>query len=164
MIKKFLFIAAFASFFMACGQTPADTTAETGQPQSFGEAITVDNAITFAEMTTKMNGVDSMPVKVIGKVDAVCQAKGCWMSIKDDMAGEMMVKFKDYGFFMPKDIAGREVIMDGYAYREITPVEELRHYAEDEGKSKEEIEAITEPKAELKFMAHGVLLMPENKQ
>ncbi len=164
MIKKFLFLAAFAAFFMACGQTPADTTTETGQPQSFGDAITADDAITFAEMMTKMNGVDSMPVKVIGKVDAVCQAKGCWMNIKDDMAGEMMVKFKDYGFFMPKDIAGREVIMDGYAYREVTPVEELRHYAEDEGKSKEEIEAITEPKAELKFMAHGVLLMPENKQ
>ena len=164
MVKKFFFFAAFAALFMACGQPPADTTQETGQPQSFGEAITADNAITFADMMTKMEGVDSMPVKVKGKVDAVCQAKGCWMNIKDDMAGEMFVQFKDYGFFMPKDIAGREVIMEGYAYRETTPVDELRHYAEDEGKSKEEIEAITEPKEELKFMASGVLLIPENNK
>jgi hypothetical protein len=164
MLKKFLFLLTFASFFMACGQTPADTTKATGEPQSFGETITADNAITFADMMTKMTGVDSMPVKVKGKVDAVCQAKGCWMNIKDDVAGEMFVQFKDYGFFMPKDIAGREVIMEGYAYREITPVEDLRHFAEDEGKSKEEIEAITQPKEELKFMASGVLLLPENKQ
>jgi hypothetical protein len=55
--------------------------------------------------------------------------------------------------------------MDGYAYREVTSVEDLRHFAEDEGKSKEEIEAITEPREELKFMASGVLLLPqENKQ
>jgi hypothetical protein len=38
-------------------------------------------------------------------------------------------------------------------------VEELKHLAEDAGKSKEEIEAITEPKEELKFLATGVLLL-----
>ena len=71
----------------------------------------------------------------------------------------MFVKFKDYGFFMPKDIAGKRVVMDGYAFKEITPVDELRHYAEDEGKSPEEIAAIVEPKEELKFLAKGVLLL-----
>jgi hypothetical protein len=60
---------------------------------------------------------------------------------------------------MPKDIAGRKVTLDGYAYREVTSVDELRHYAEDEGKSKAEIEKITEPKEELKFLASGVILM-----
>lgn len=165
MVKQFLFFATLASFLIACGQPPADTTQETGQPQSFGETITADGAIAFNEMLSKMEGIDSMPVKVKGKVDAVCQTKGCWMNIHDDAAGEMFVQFKDYGFFMPKDIAGREVIMEGYAYRDVTSVEDLRHFAEDEGKSKEEIEAITEPVEELKFMASGVLLLPEeNKQ
>jgi len=164
MVKRFFFLATFAAFFLACGPTPPDTTEETGQPQSFGAAITADNAVTFADMMAKMQGVDSMAIKVKGTVDAVCQTKGCWMNIVDGQAGEMFVQFEDYGFFMPKDIAGREVIMEGYAYRDITPVDELRHFAEDEGKSKEEIEAITEPKEELKFMASGVLLMPENKQ
>jgi hypothetical protein len=71
----------------------------------------------------------------------------------------IMVRFKDYGFFVPKDIAGREVVIEGLASRELTPVDELRHYAEDAGKSKEEIESITEPKMELKFMADGVALL-----
>ena len=102
-------------------------------------------------------------VKVEGKVESVCQAKGCWMNIvsEDPDKEVMFVKFKDYGFFMPKDIAGRTVIMRGSAFKEETSVDELRHLAEDAGKSKEEIEAITEPVVELKFMADGVILKDE---
>jgi hypothetical protein len=98
---------------------------------------------------------------VKGKVEAVCQAKGCWMNIAGDQPEmeEMMVKFKDYGFFVPKDIAGREVVMQGYAFREVTPVDELRHLAQDAGKPQAEIDQITEPKVELKFLASGVLLL-----
>lgn len=165
MFKKFFFSIATATLLFACGTTPTDTTAQTGEPQSFGEKITADGAITHAEMLAKLAGADSVQVKFTGKVEGVCQAKGCWMNISDGTAGnDVFVKFVDYGFFMPKDIAGRDVIMEGWAYREITPVDELRHYAEDEGLSQEEIEKITEPKEELKFMASGVLLMPESKQ
>ena len=103
-----------------------------------------------------------MVVKVRGTVQEVCQAKGCWMNIANDETGEsMMVRFKDYGFFMPKDIAGREVIIEGQASFQETSVEELRHYAEDAGKSAEEIAAITEPKRELSFLASGVILLEE---
>ena len=102
-----------------------------------------------------------MVVKVMGKVDAVCQAKGCWMNIASSTPGldTMFVKFKDYGFFVPKHISGRTVVMQGKVFREVTSVDELRHYAEDEGLSEEEIAAISEPVEELKFMANGVLLM-----
>lgn len=72
---------------------------------------------------------------------------------------EMMVKFKDYGFFVPTDISGREVVMHGVAYYQTTSVEELQHYAEDAGKSAEEIATITEPKRELRFLADGVKLL-----
>ena len=44
------------------------------------------------------------------------------------------------------------------AFIEETPVAELKHYAEDEGKSKEAIDSIKTPKKELKFLAHGVLI------
>ena len=48
--------------------------------------------------------------------------------------------------------------MNGKAFKEVTTVEELRHYAEDEGKSEEEIAAITEPVEEYKFVADGVIM------
>lgn len=102
---------------------------------------------------------DTVATVLQGEVNAVCQAKGCWMTIAAGDEEEMMVKFKDYGFFMPKDISGREVIMHGIAYYEVTPVDELRHYAEDAGEPADKIAMITEPKRELKFLADGVQLV-----
>jgi len=126
----------------------------------FGEKITADGAMKFKKLHKKMKKTDGLDAKVRGSITSVCQAKGCWMTMSDG-DNEMFVKFKDYGFFMPKDIAGREVIMEGTAYREVVSVDELRHLAKDAGKSKEEIEKITEPEKELRFLAHGVILVPE---
>jgi hypothetical protein len=70
----------------------------------------------------------------------------------------MMVTFKDYGFFVPFESAGKTAIMKGFAYYDTVSVEMLRHYAEDAGKSKEEIEAITEPEYDIAFEASGVVL------
>ncbi len=127
--------------------------------KQFGAEITADGAEAFETFVGKMADIDSLDAKVLGTVESVCQTKGCWMNIATENGEEMFVQFEDYGFFMPKDIAGKKVIMDGYAYREVTSVEELRHYAEDEGLSAEEIEKITEPEENLKFMASGVILV-----
>ena len=141
----------------------ACSTAKKTTGQGFGESITAKGAVPYEKLLTQMDGVDSMQVKVVGEVSAVCQMKGCWLNMTtgDAAQPEMMVKFKDYGFFVPKDIAGRKVILDGYAYRQVTSVEELRHYAEDAGKSQEEVNAITEPQEKLQFLASGVLLLSE---
>ena len=131
--------------------------------QHFGEMISDVGAISFSELVIKMDQSDEVEAVVTGNVGSVCQAKGCWMNIVDSDGGtseEMFVKFKDYGFFMPLDIAGKDVIIRGKAYKEETSVDELRHYAEDEGKSAEEVAAITESIIELKFMADGVILRP----
>ena len=158
MNKCFIF-SLLALVVLSC-QPKGISGTSTKPAQTFGAAITASNAITFEELVQKMEQSDSMFVKVKGKVDAVCQAKGCWMNIVSDKTDEkLFVKFKDYGFFMPLDIAGKEVIMEGYAYKEVTSVDELRHYAEDAGKSATEIVAITTPKQEFKFMASGVLLL-----
>ena len=130
--------------------------------EKFGKEITAENAIDFNQLVSSINGSEEINTKVKAKVKAVCQVKGCWMTlISDDPTDEteVFVKFKDYAFFMPLDIAGKEVVIEGKAYKEITSVDELRHYAEDEGKSKEEIEKITEPAEELKFMADGVIIL-----
>lgn len=144
---------------MAAEETSVDSTAQ--DTVHFGEVVEQDGAVSFEEMLTQLEGKDSIEVKVTGMVDAVCQTKGCWMNISSATPGldTMFVKFKDYGFFVPKNIAGRTVVMQGTVYREVTSVDELRHYAEDEGKSPEEIAMITEPREELKFMANGVLLL-----
>jgi hypothetical protein len=132
-----------------------------GDGKAFGEKITAKDAVTYDAMLAKMGKDGKLDnVKVSGTVEAVCKAKGCWMNISSDKgAPSMFVKFKDYAFFMPKDIAGKKVVMTGNAFKQITTVEELRHFAEDEGKSKEDIAKITKPKEDIKFMANGVLIL-----
>jgi hypothetical protein len=46
--------------------------------------------------------------------------------------------------------------MKGWATKETVDVATLRHYAEDAGKSKEEIAKITEAETNLMFLAEGV--------
>lgn len=138
-----------------------DIEKEVSDYTSIGEEITVDAAKSTTDMAEAYNGMnvgDTINAKMVGKVDEVCQSKGCWMKINLEDGEQVMVKFKDYGFFMPKDIAGKEVVLNGKAYVNEVPVDELRHYAEDAGKSAEEIAAIIVPKVTFSFEADGVLL------
>ena len=129
--------------------------------EAFGGEITTDGLLTRLEMKQKYNQMevgDSVAVTFRTNVGEVCQKKGCWMKIDLDDNAEAFVRFKDYEFFVPKDAQGSDAILKGMAYKEETSVEELKHYAQDAGKSEEEIAAITEPKIEYTFMAEGVLL------
>lgn len=159
-MKNILLVLILGVITLAsCKNKSLPTSVENGMSY-YGEKITADGVISYDELLTKLESSDSLVnVKVMGKIDGVCQAKGCWMSIVSDKNDEsMFVKFKDYGFFMPLDASGSTAIMEGKAFKEETSVEELRHYAEDEGKSAEEIAEIIEPITELKFLAHGVIL------
>ncbi len=118
--------------------------------------------MSFADVINHLEAGDSVNVILKAKVTKVCQEKGCWMNLVDPASEtneSLFVKFKDYGFFVRKDIAGREVLVEGMAYNEMTSVKQLKHYAEDAGKSEEEIAAITEPTVQKKFMATGVVLL-----
>ncbi len=162
-------LCLMALLFVACkDQTNQDSTntepteeksERSEAPTFYGEDFEVANVIQYDSLLMMLKSVDSIAnIVVEGKVDGVCQKKGCWMNIVSDSneeAEELFVKFKDYGFFMPKDLTGN-VVMKGNVYREETSVEELRHYAEDEGQSPEEIAKIIEPITEYKFMASGV--------
>lgn len=134
--------------------------AEASEYASFGDEIAADGALTAMAMAEKYDALkvgDTLNTKVTASINEVCSKKGCWMKLDLGNDEEMMVRFKDYGFFMPLNAEG-EVIVKGKAYVTETSVDELRHYAEDAGKSKKEIEAITEPKRTLAFEADGVLL------
>ena len=158
MNKLFIFITLTVFTVISC--KPAVQPAEPGK--TYGTDITADNAVDIDNLLGQLSSKDSVRTKVVGNVESVCQVKGCWMNLVPDDGNEaksIFVKFKDYGFFMPLDLAGEKVVMEGVAYKELTSVDELKHYAEDEGLSQEEIDKITQPKEELKFMANGVIVL-----
>ena len=94
--------------------------------------------------------------KIQGKVVEVCQTMGCWAKIKKEDGSTVMIKVKDHEFAMPKDIVGKTVVVEGKAELKETSVAMLKHYAEDAGKSKEEVDKIKEPKKEVIMMIKGV--------
>jgi len=81
------------------------------------------------------------------------------MKLQKSDGEPLMVKFKDYKFFMPKDIVGKDVVLEGQAVVKEVPVKQLKHYAKDAGKSQEEIDKIKESKREIQFVAAGVLVL-----
>ncbi len=154
-----LLISLCALFVVSC-HTNKVQLADIGE--NIGATITDPKPIDMATLVRKIETQDTVQTQLKAKVEGVCQVKGCWMNLVpiDGSSDEsIFVKFTEYAFFMPLDLAGQNVIVEGKAYKEVTTVDELRHYAEDEGLSAAEIAKITEPVEELKFMADGVIIL-----
>ena len=169
MKNLYLLALVSALLLISCKQEGNSNTAPKAEPEvafnSFGAEISSENFISSEEMEERFKDLkpgDSLRLSFKGTVNSVCKNKGCWMQV-DLPEGEedVMVKFKDYGFFVPKDIDQKEVIVNGKAYVTEVSVEEQRHYAEDNGVTPEEIAAIVEPKRTLSFLADGVLIEKE---
>jgi hypothetical protein len=127
----------------------------------FGDSISDDKALSNDEMMAKFDKLktgDTLNVKFKSKIKKVCQKKGCWMTLVLPNKKEAFVKFKDYAFFIPKNAEDEEVVVNGKAFVSIESVEELKHYAKDEGKSQAAIDSIISPKTTYSFMADGVLI------
>jgi Domain of unknown function (DUF4920) len=150
-MKKLIYLTAIAFIFVL-------NQANAQEASYFGEKITEKGAIESTKLAEKMKDKSTMETKVTGTIVEVCKKKGCWMTVDIGNNQKMRVTFKDYAFFVPKDANGKKVVIEGVAQKEVTDVATLKHYAEDAGKAKEEIEKINKPKEELTFEAKGVII------
>ncbi len=166
-MKKVLTFGLIICCLTACKKETKETNSvqETEKKemayQPFGDEITAENALTSSELSERYSSLkdgDTISIKFAGKIGEVCQKKGCWMTVALNDDQTTMVRFKDYGFFVPMNAGERNAVMEGKAFVRETSVEELKHYAKDAGKSEEEIAKITAPKREFAFEASGVLI------
>jgi hypothetical protein len=130
----------------------------------FGETFELKEVKTKEEMLELYSNLsigDSIQVQFQSEVQSVCAKKGCWMKLDLADAQNAHITFKDYGFFVPKDSKGHQMLVNGVAFIEETDVETLKHYAEDAGKSEEVIAQITEPKLNFRFIADGAKAVPQ---
>jgi len=97
--------------------------------------------------------------KVTGKVTEVCKAMGCWIRLEKADGTSLMVKTKDHGFFLPQNLVGKTVVMDGTASIKEVSEEKRKHFAEDAGKSKNEIKKIKGSVKEVQFIASGIKVL-----
>lgn len=158
-MKKVFFSLLVTGFGFLANAQPPDGDAKPGE--WYGEKVNPEAAVSLNDVAAKLkNGApDFDNVKIKAKIVDVCAKKGCWLKLELEGGETATVKMKDYGFFLPMAAKGKTVVIDGEVKLKTTSVAELRHYAEDAGKSKEEIEAIKEPKKEVRVMAKGIVVV-----
>ncbi len=163
MLKQLLTLVLFG-LMISCSNTTnqqQQITADEATAQKegvYGQEISGENPVTGDEMIAMLQDRDSVYVTMKSQIISNCQKSGCWMDL--DLGNDEVVKvtFKDYAFVIPLDSKGKTATIEGVAKREIIPVDLLKHYAEDEGQSEEEIAAITEDKIAYTFEAVGVII------
>lgn len=132
-----------------------------GMKKSYGP-VKVDEAkaISVSEMLADYGDrTDSVEYTFRAPLKAVCAKAGCWVDVDKGNGETFMVRFKDHFCIPPTTPAGTEAIINGLAFNDTITVKQLRHYAKDAGKSKEEIEKITEPKITFGFEGHGIRIV-----
>ena len=154
---KKIFAFAVAGFLSASlmAQPPKG---DANKGMTFGETITTEGSITSDALVKKLDKENKLEVKVEGEVAQVCAAEGCWLKMKT-ANGTILVKMKDHKFLVPLSMNAKTIVAKGIAEKKITSIEMQKHYAEDAGKSKEEIEAIKEPKQEIVLQATGIVVV-----
>ena len=123
----------------------------------FGEKFKVKEIIDLNDKKDIFN-IDKN-IQIEGKIKSTCKMKGCWMEL-DVAEKTIFVRFKNYGFFVPKEGAeGKTAILNGKLSIDTLSVAELRHYAQDAGKSKQEMSSIEKQEITMSFLAEGVIIM-----
>ncbi|MBK7884109.1 MAG: DUF4920 domain-containing protein [Chitinophagaceae bacterium] len=153
-ITLFLIPALFSATLLLAQapEGPAD------KGMTFGIKTTEEGAINADDLAVTLKDKESTAVKVKGEVVEVCKAEGCWLKMKT-ATGNIMIRMNNHAFFVPLAMNGKTIVVNGTAAIKETSVDMLKHYAEDAGKSKEEIEAITAPKKEVLVKADGILVI-----
>jgi hypothetical protein len=161
---------ALAAVLVGCGAPEeADVAAEAPVSYaSYGAEIPVDQpAIPAADVILAGEQYAGETVRIEGEIEKVCQMKGCWLTLRGagdtdaTMAERIRVEVQrdsagQYVYTFPTDLAeGQPAIFEGAVRLDTTSVDMQRHFAEDEGKTAEEIAAITEPRLNVVLTARG---------
>jgi hypothetical protein len=157
-MKKFFF-SGLVLFSWAVSAQEASEIKPAAKGVVYGNTISENGeAISPNDIQSKMaNNV--FEGKVTGKVKEVCKAMGCWIKLEKADGSSLMVKSKDHSFFMPENLVGKTVVMEGTARIKEESEEKRKHYAKDAGKSKEEIKKIKGSEKEVHFVASGVKVL-----
>src|SRR5690349_736615 len=115
-MKKYIFLFVTA----LCMSAAAPAYAR----KAYGKAFKAKSVQTPEQLVKKMESQSEIPgVVVKGRIAQVCQAEGCWMKLKNSAGEDILVKFKDHAFLIPKDLAGKNTVVYGTAVKKTISVE-----------------------------------------
>ncbi|WP_405235014.1 DUF4920 domain-containing protein [Lentisalinibacter orientalis] len=139
-LARFLLCLAFAPFALAtAGDEGAVRLSEpvtvTDDYEEFGApVVAAESAIPLGELVGAGEEYLGREITLTTRIAKVCRKKGCFFIARD---GDAMARitFKDYGFFIPTDSAGKEVLLNGTFERREISAAQAEHYRKDLGDS-----------------------------
>ena len=152
--------SALALFTIAAGAQEMHEKEKTQAAKGvvYGTVAEEKNVVSADDLKSKLVN-DKFEGQVKGKVIEVCKAEGCWIKLQRADGTSMMVRAKDHAFLMPENIVGKTVLVEGHATVKEVSEDMRKHYAEDAGKSKEEIAKIKGAEKDVQFAAKGVKIL-----
>lgn len=120
---------------------PAAVAADSGG-KSYGAALEGLTPSKLADVLAKPEA--DAKVCLEGRVEKVCQSQGCWLELRQGDA-TVHVRMAGHAFFVPKDSAGQDVILEGRVRVKTPKPDEVDHLkaegASDAAASRVSIEA-----------------------
>jgi len=143
----------FAIILIGCGQSSQEVKSET-----FGAEMTMTESTTLAEVYQNPDKYSGKEIRLEGTITEVCEKKGCWFKMTD---GEnvLTVRFKDYGFFVPKDAAKSTATIQGIFETEVDEHVEQEAHEQKEGEESKGHEI-----APYSFTASAVVITPATEK
>jgi hypothetical protein len=144
-------------------EAPAKAPAAAAEIVKTGAPIGHDNVVAVGEVLANAASLKGKSVRVSGKIEQVCQKKGCWMELAGSKPGESLrITAKDYGFFFPISSNGHNALVEGQLEVSELSVEDAQHI-EDERKLApgEQPKKITAPVQQVSIVAVGAEINPQ---
>jgi hypothetical protein len=111
--------------------------------------------VKLAQVLKDFESYKDQKITLEGSVQQVCQQKGCWLKLEDQNVS-VRTLMKGYGFTVPKELKNKKVRMTGVMEQKELPLNVVRHYLRDEGRSEEEIKKVNAPQKVFQFVAEGI--------
>jgi len=107
----------------------------TATHEVFGSALPgSETPLSLSELMDNEQKYLDQEVLLETRIAKVCQKKGCFF-IAQEGASSARVSFKDYGFFIPTDSGGKDVVLLGTFSRKNVSKEQAEHYVADLGET-----------------------------
>ena len=91
----------------------AGSPAATSDPVKVGAAITAKKTTGIDKIAKDPKKFVGQTVRVEGTVKKVCQGAGCWVEIASSKGVTFLAKSLDESVLLPKDCAGRQIMLQG---------------------------------------------------
>lgn len=121
LFKKFILFTAVLLIFSACTENKKTRlhAVENIKGQAvYGDSIREGNVFDLGALETLMQKQEKADMRLKGVIADVCPGKGKWVTMKMPNGEAVRVTFRGNSFAVPQSVKGKEVLLNGYAYRD----------------------------------------------